>query len=132
MHSSLKCTIRRQQPLIHVKVFAPLLIAFMIISVTIVQSYATNMIKARLLGEATVYAKGYSDRRFRSISVGMTTADVLSVMGPPLRRAPWGDHPQVWFYTDQRGITDNFWRRWLFVDPKDDRVVMIIDDFWVD
>jgi outer membrane protein assembly factor BamE (lipoprotein component of BamABCDE complex) len=85
-----------------------------------------------LLGEATVYAEGYSERRFASIKVGTTTAEILSILGPPLRRGEWGDDPQVWFYTDQRTVTDNFWRRWLVLDPAGDRVAEIIADFWVD
>jgi outer membrane protein assembly factor BamE (lipoprotein component of BamABCDE complex) len=132
VYSSLKCAISRLQRLIHVKIVALLLIMFIIVISAIVQSYATDIIKSRLFGEATIYAKGYTDRRFRSISVGMTAADVLSVMGQPLRRGPWEDYQQVWFYTDQRTATDNFWRKWLSIDTRNDRVIMIIDDFWVD
>jgi outer membrane protein assembly factor BamE (lipoprotein component of BamABCDE complex) len=91
-----------------------------------------DLMKSLLLGEATVYANGFSDYKFRSIKVGMKTADLLSFMGPPLKRAPWGSFPEVWFYTDQRTITDNFWRRWLVVDANAGEVVMIIDDFWDD
>ena len=84
------------------------------------------------VGEATVYAKGFSESKFRSIKVGMKTADLLSIIGPPLKRAPWGSLPEVWYYTDQKTITDNFWRRWVVVDTNAGEVVTIIDDFWDD
>ena len=89
-------------------------------------------LRARFFGDATVYAEGFSERKFASVKVGATTAEVLSIMGPPLRRAPFGDAPLVWFYTDQRTSTDNFWRRWVVLDPTGKRVAEIITDFWVD
>jgi hypothetical protein len=91
-----------------------------------------DLIRARLLGEATAYANGYTECGFRSIKVGMTTAEVNSTLGPPLGRGPWEDLPEVWFYTQNKTITDNFWRRWVVVDAREDRVAEIIDDFWVE
>jgi outer membrane protein assembly factor BamE (lipoprotein component of BamABCDE complex) len=84
------------------------------------------------LGHDTVYAKGFSESKFRSVKVGMKTEDLLSVLGPPLKRAPWGSLPEVWQYTDQRSITDNFWRRWVVIDLNTDSVTAIFDDFWED
>jgi hypothetical protein len=114
------------------KLLPPLLVALFIVVIIVAQYYFVDQLKAYALGEATVYAKGYSENRFRSIWVGMPMADVFSVMGPPLKWAPWGDYPRVWFYSDQETITDNFWRKWIVVDPKNDRVDVIVDDFWVD
>jgi outer membrane protein assembly factor BamE (lipoprotein component of BamABCDE complex) len=35
-------------------------------------------------GDATVWAKGYSDDAFRSIKIGMTRGEVHALLGPPL------------------------------------------------
>jgi outer membrane protein assembly factor BamE (lipoprotein component of BamABCDE complex) len=91
-----------------------------------------DRLRARFYGEATAYANGYREQGFRSIKVGMTSAQVISIMGPPLGRGPWGDLPEVWFYTQNKTLTDNFWRRWVVVDTTQDRVAEIIDDFWVE
>jgi outer membrane protein assembly factor BamE (lipoprotein component of BamABCDE complex) len=107
-------------------------ISGILLTTVILNKNIKDLMKSLLLGEATVYANGFSDYKFRSIKVGMKTADLRSVMGPPLKRAPWGSFPEVWFYTDQRTITDNFWRRWVVVDANAGEVVMIIDDFWDD
>ncbi len=39
---------------------------------------------AALDGHYTVYAKGYSESKFRSLRVGMTARQVEDIMGPPL------------------------------------------------
>ena len=103
-----------------------------VVLVGIAQCTARERLISLYFGEETVYTEGYSESRFRSIRPGMATADVLSVMGPPLRRARWGGYPQVWFYSDQKTITDNFWRRWVIVDDRINRVASIVDDFWID
>ena len=91
-----------------------------------------ELLRALLLAESTDYVDGYSDARFSSVKVGDTTEVVLSKIGAPLRRGPWGDHAHVWFYSDQRTVTDNFWRRWLVLNAAGDRVAEIVADFWVD
>jgi hypothetical protein len=89
-----------------------------------------ELLWAARLGESTVYAKGYTLRRLRSIRIGMTGAEVEVIMGPPLRQGPWGGLPVVWFYSDQKTVEDNFWRRWVVFD--NGRVVEVINDFWID
>jgi outer membrane protein assembly factor BamE (lipoprotein component of BamABCDE complex) len=109
-----------------------LVIVVAILTLVAVQLDIGDRLRARFLGEATAYANGYTEHGFRSIKVGMTMAQVNSILGPPLGRGPWGDLPQVWFYTQNKTGTDNFWRRWVVVDTTQDRVAEIIDDFWVD
>jgi hypothetical protein len=89
-----------------------------------------ELLWAARLGESTVYAKGYTLSRLRSIRIGMTAAEVGAIMGPPLRQGPWGGLPVVWFYSDQKTGEDNFWRRWVVFDKG--RVVEVINDFWMD
>jgi hypothetical protein len=62
----------------------------------------------------------------------MTTAEVEAVMGPPLRKVAWGTpaDDEMWFYSDQFNYTANFWRRWLHF--QNGKVLVVIDDFWVD
>jgi hypothetical protein len=65
----------------------------------------------------------------------MTTAEVEAIMGRPLRIVPWdqmGGSPNVsmWFYTDQPSATANYHRRW--VQFEGDKVIAVINDFWID
>jgi hypothetical protein len=50
-----------------------------------------------LYGEDTTYAKGYSSRKFNQIIKGMTSSQVLAVLGAPLecRTQNWSE---VWHY----------------------------------
>ena len=79
-------------------------------------------------GEYTVYAKGYSEHRFRSIRVGMSIRQVEEIMGPPLEKGRWqvrsgsgpvtpgvGPLDDIWYYTrggkHVPGRTASYWRR---------------------
>ena len=39
---------------------------------------------SRLFQEDTIYAPGYSDTAFRKVTVGMSQAEVLALLGPPI------------------------------------------------
>jgi hypothetical protein len=65
----------------------------------------------------------------------MTRGEVGAIVGPPLRKFPWNElsgarDEEMWYYTDQHDDTANYWRRWVYFDK--DKVVNIINDFWVD
>jgi len=45
-----------------------------------------GLVFGALLGEDTVYAKGYSDSAFRTVDVGMAEGDVHALLGTPLDR----------------------------------------------
>lgn len=83
-------------------------------------------------GHGTIYSQQYSEERFRTIQVGMTTAEVEAVMGPPLRKesASIPADDEMWHYSDQFNGTANFWRRWLLFQKG--KVLVVIDDFWED
>ena len=83
-------------------------------------------------GLGTIYSQQFSEERFRTIQVGMTTAEVEAVMGPPLRKVPWGSpsDDEMWFYSEGLNSTANFWRRWLLFQKG--KVSAVIDDFWED
>jgi outer membrane protein assembly factor BamE (lipoprotein component of BamABCDE complex) len=85
-----------------------------------------------LLGESTVYSKGYSEQQFRTLRVGMTAAQVEAIMGPPLWKGthPAFGLPYTWFYTTHEDVTANYKRRWVAF--QNGRVVQIINDFWID
>jgi hypothetical protein len=89
-----------------------------------------------VLGESTVWSKGYSEQRFRAIRVGMTDSQVEAIVGQPLWKVT---HPDVWFYSGRRGRAfytnhedrpTNYRRR--LVAFQKGRVVRIINDFWID
>jgi hypothetical protein len=84
----------------------------------------------RMIMQSTVYAPGYSWQKFGSIRQGMTPIQVEAVLGPPLKRVSWGGFSDVSFYSDQKTITDNFWRQWVVW--KDGKVDFVISDYWDD
>jgi hypothetical protein len=76
-------------------------------------------------GHFTVYAKGFSESKFRSLRVGMTVRQVEEIMGPPLATGKWqvpdgrggpvtpgeGDLDNFWNYTRAGKVRGNFWSR---------------------
>jgi hypothetical protein len=80
-----------------------------------------------LEGHSTVYAKGYSESKFRSLRVGMTARQVEDILGAPLGRGQWmdtgdtgvvrpltpeeGTPHDIWDYTAAGKARGNYWRR---------------------
>jgi hypothetical protein len=91
-----------------------------------------QLLASVFLGESTVYAKGYSEPRFRTLRIGMTASQVEAIMGPPLWKGthPSFGLPHAWFYTDHHDVTANYKRRWVAF--QNGRVIEIINDFWVE
>jgi outer membrane protein assembly factor BamE (lipoprotein component of BamABCDE complex) len=81
--------------------------------------------------DGTVYSKGYSERLFRQIRVGMTRSEVEKLMGPPLEKNRWGDgKSETWMYTYHDPVTSNYWRRWVQIE--NGSVVQVLNDYWED
>ncbi|QEH32340.1 hypothetical protein OJF2_08100 [Aquisphaera giovannonii] len=78
----------------------------------------------------TIYAPGFTEARFAQIREGMTAGQVLSILGPPLDRRPWGEGVEAWRYSNQYTYTSDFDRRWLFL--RDGVVQSIANDYWWD
>ena len=85
-----------------------------------------------LFGEATIYSQRYSEAKFRSVNIGMSTSEVRKLLGAPLRieRNPAIMDGYIWKYSEQKTITDNFYRRWLVI--RNSTVINKFDDFWFD
>jgi hypothetical protein len=80
-----------------------------------------------LEGHSTVYAKGYSESKFRSLRVGMTAQEVEQIMGAPLERGEWmdtgdtvvgqpvtvgeGTPSDIWYYSAAAKARGDYWRR---------------------
>lgn len=95
----------------------------------------TLLLHEPFFGFGTIYSVQYDEGRFLSLRVGMTRAEVEAIMGRPLRVVPWNQHmgrhdEEMWFYSDQPDATANFHRRWVCFE--DGKVVVVINDFWVD
>ena len=62
--------------------------------------YKINPIAAAFIPwmDGTEWSPNYSYRKFRQIKIGMTTNDVLSILGPCLGTTQFGDLTQ-WHYT---------------------------------
>lgn len=74
----------------------------------------------------TTYARGYSEARFNTLTLGMSPDAVEAVMGKPLERGPWTKDPsgntiaEMWYYSNFQGSEISpFCRRWVeFADGK--------------
>jgi outer membrane protein assembly factor BamE (lipoprotein component of BamABCDE complex) len=76
----------------------------------------------------TIYANGYSETGFRQLRVGMTSIEVVALIGAPLEKAPYTGGASVWDYTDQYNRTRSFWRRWLVIE--NDTVEEVVNDYF--
>jgi hypothetical protein len=81
--------------------------------------------------EDTVYAEGYSEQRFSTISNGMSTNQVETIIGAPISKNSWidGGDVELWRYTESPSDGD-YWRRWVFF--RNGKVYRIDSRFWVD
>jgi hypothetical protein len=63
---------------------------------------------AAIFGQHTVFADGYSDRRWNAVRLGMEKSEILQILGEPLSRGDTGDW---WAYSTQLDTTENYHRR---------------------
>lgn len=59
---------------------------------------------------STVYAPGYSDHAFRRVRVGMSSNEVVALLGPPLVVTIHTDGREGWAYSDKERDTSHFQR----------------------
>jgi hypothetical protein len=78
----------------------------------------------------TIYAAGYNEGRFEAIRAGMTTDQVLSKLGSPLRKDSSEQDYETWVYSTQYTYTSNYERRWVVF--KNGLVERLVSDYWID
>ena len=79
----------------------------------------------------TVYANHYSEHKFRSLGIGMTTHDVQAIMGAPNRKDSWADRGEIELWRYSESANDGaYWRRWIFF--RNGRVCGIDCQYWID
>ena len=91
------------------------------------------LLNAPIGGLGTIYSEKYDESKFESLRVGMTAKEVQAIMGEPLKKVPWSEHmgfqdEEMWYYSDQRNIYANYWRR--CVHFRDGKTTMTINDYW--
>jgi hypothetical protein len=80
--------------------------------------------------ENTVYATGYTDSGFRRIRQGMSSNDVLSILGPPLAKYDLKNpHRVLWQYSKEIEDLSFSVRNVIF---KDAFVCEVICEYYVD
>ena len=80
--------------------------------------------------DSTVYASGYSDRSFRRVHVGMTSNEVVALLGSPLETGALSDEGCVtWLYSNKKRDTSYHVRTIVFQDGV---VSEIISEFYLD
>jgi hypothetical protein len=81
------------------------------------------------LREDTQYVPGYSDKAFRAVRPGMSSQQVLELLGQPLQRVPLGVLSETWRYS--RSPSEGHYRL-RAVQLRHDRVVAVFHEFHVD
>ena len=85
---------------------------------------------ALFVADETEFAPGYSEERFMAIEAGMTRAQVLGLLGAPLRgyRADWDG--SVWWAYSRKERSPNFRSRLIVF--RDERVVDRVQELYLD
>jgi hypothetical protein len=109
----------------------------------IIALFGVNLAAAACSSGATPFSasaqsmrRGSSESRFQRIRVGMTTAEVEAILGPPLLKGDWGcltpspGDRDTWRYSNQHHYAANFWRRCVIFEKG--KVVDLVSDFRVD
>ncbi len=65
----------------------------------------------------TVFAQGYSDKAFKKIKIGMSSSEVISLVGSPLRQLQW-------YAANPEGEIDRFFMGVRFVEG-------VVQNFWL-
>lgn len=84
------------------------------------------------IDEGTIWAPGFSEKKFNKIRIGMNSKEVLNILGRPLETS--GDCQEegcFWHYTKQDSGTSDFDQRWI-VFNKSFQVEEIRKSFFID
>jgi hypothetical protein len=96
-----------------------------------------------LFGHTTIYARGYSESKFRSLRVGMSPRKVEEILGPPVAKGQWqepipgqpitpgkGPLDELWRYSRSEKPMGNYWEREVWF--KDGVVHCLKREYYVD
>jgi hypothetical protein len=93
------------------------------------------VLNAPIGGLGTIYSQNYDETKFQRLREGMTAKQVEEIMGPPLKKVFTNQHMDahdegMWYYSNQRNATANFWRRWVLLEKG--KAKLIINDYRYD
>lgn len=100
-------------------------------SIVVFRKTIANVVAPLIFAENTKYAPGYNEAKFRSISRGVSKANVRARLGDPLATRTFADGETVWYYSEQAAATDNYFVRNVAFD-RDGRVVRTFAEFYLD
>jgi len=80
--------------------------------------------------EGTVWSPGFSEKAFSKIKINMTSTELGSLLGEPLRK-DCGENNCFWIYTWQDSGTADFDQRWVVLN-KENRVIEVRKSFFID
>ncbi|MBI2519766.1 MAG: outer membrane protein assembly factor BamE [Bdellovibrio sp.] len=83
------------------------------------------------IDEGTIWAPNFSEENFSKLTKGMTSEEVLSLMGKPLNMSKNCEDICFWNYTKQDSGTSDFDQRWV-VFNRDHQVVEVRKSFFID
>lgn len=83
------------------------------------------------IDEGTIWAENFSEENFDRIKTGMTSNEVLSLLGEPLNSLERCEAECYWYYTKQDAGTSDFDQR-LVVLNQSKKVIEIRKGFFID
>jgi outer membrane protein assembly factor BamE (lipoprotein component of BamABCDE complex) len=101
------------------------------IGIVVFRKAIADVVAPLIFAENTKYAPGYDETKFRSISKGVSKANVRTRLGDPLAARTFADGETVWYYSEQAAATDNYFVRNVVFD-RDGHVVRTFAEFYLD
>lgn len=83
------------------------------------------------IDEETIWAENFSEESFEKVKLGMTSDEVLSVMGKPLNDIEKCEGGCFWTYTGHARGNADFDQRWIVFDANN-KVSEIRKSFFID
>ncbi len=79
----------------------------------------------------TVYSTKYSERAFREVKEGQSSAKVASLLGEPLARSVfWDEGREYWYYSRGGPRYKNYWIKIVVLDVRTHRVAEKFDELY--
>ena len=76
----------------------------------------------------TYYASGFTEAKFATLREGMSTDEVLGIIGPPLETFRQRDGRILWMYSRRDDVTCNYEMRGVYF--RDEKVKAIANMYW--
>lgn len=103
-------------------------LVLMVISISLM--VISRVFPGTFLIPCTKYSKDYEERAFNKISKGMSTNEVIELLGYPLKKEQRYPYEEIWMYSEEGCPYPHtiYARRWIVFDITNDKAIKIFKD----